>query len=356
MNAITSDLEHLAELARHDELANRGELLVSLAVLLISHNDDLGAAQREHCIALTIDLLTQSSLDDQIALSELIATSSKAPRQVVSALAKAHVAAATIVLEQSPVLNAQDLIEVARATGPDHCKAIAVRQGLSDDVCAAIISNGDEETLKTLINNHSAQINDGDMARLVAIAKRFPVLALPILQRPHLSRRYAEEIAECSSQTVQKLVTRMVPSQVPEKTPSAPTNRRPQRGTDADHDQAEQRVKALKESGRLRTAILVKALHQQNERLFVVAFAEFLSLASSFVAKLLKTQSTSAMALAYRALGGSQQQFETILALYRSMKDLPTNLTAQDRAEIERIFRAVSQDGAKRALDSLIAS
>jgi len=355
MNAITSDLEHLAELARHDELANRGELLVSLAALLISHDGDLNAPQREHCIALTIDLLEQSSLDDQIALAELMAPSANAPAIVVSTLAKTHVAAAAIVLEQSPVLSHQDLIEIARATGPDHAKAMAVRQDLSEDVCAAIISNGDEETLKTLINNHKARISDGDLARLVAIAKRFPVLALPLLQRPKLPRRYAEEIAEGSSKTVQQLVARMVPSQVPEK----PSPKHSTAKTDpaaAKHDDAEQRIKSLKDSGRLRMAILVKALHQKDEKLFIAAFAEFLNLANAFVDKLLRSRSASALALAYRALGGSQQQFETVLVLFRSMKNLPPKLTPQDRSEIERIFREVSQDGAKRALSSLITA
>lgn len=355
MNALTSDLEHLAELARHEELADRGELLASLGVLLICREEQLADQQREHSVELTLDLLNESSLDDQIALAELIATSSHAPRQVVTALAKTHIAAAAIVLEQSPVLTQHDLIEIARTTGPDHCKAMAARQGLSPKVCDAIISNGDEDTLKTLINNHTAQISDGDIARLVAIAKRFPVLALPILQRPNLARRYAEEIADCSSKTVQQLVARMVPSTLPD--PSARQSARliPPGPSGAQSD-ADQRVKTLKASGRLRTAILVKALHQKDEKLFIAAFAEFLSIASSFIAKLFKSHSASAMALAYRALGGSQQQFETVLVLYRSMNNLPTTLSAQDRAEIERIFFAVSQDGAKRALSSLLTA
>ena len=356
MNAITSDLESLAQLARHDEFADRGDLLISLGALLISDDRDLAEKQREHCISLIIELLNDCSLDDRIALAELIGTSSRTPRQIILTLAKSHIAAAVIILEQSPVLREQDLIDIARTTSPDHCKAMAARKDITEKVSDAIISNGDEETLKALINNHGADIAKDDMARLVAIAKRFPILALPLLQRPNISRRNAEEIAESSSMTVKDLVARMAPTPSLDPSRSERTRKGKERLATDQQVRAQQKINSLKQSGRLRTAFLVKALHENDEQLFIAAFAEFLDLATSFVARLLKPQSPSAMALAYRALGGSRQQFETILLLYRNLKNRPTTLTPQDRSEIDRIFQSVSQDSAQRALTSLLST
>ena len=354
MNALTSDLEYLADLASHNELADRGKLLLSLGSLLIDPDHPLDPKKQELCVSSLMSLLSGSSLDDKIGLAECLATAPRAPLQLIKALAESHIAAAMIVLEQSPVLGEHDLIDITQTKGTDHCKSMAVRNDLSETICSAIISNGDEETLKTLINNHVAMISPNDMARLVAIAKRFPVLALPLLQRPNVSRRHAEEIADASSLAVKALVARMVPTYAVGG-PRAHQSKRTENSTDsAQLKQAQQKVKALKESGRLRTAVLVKALHQKDEKLFIAAFAEFLELTTSFLAKLLKAKSASAMALAYRALGGSQQQFETIIVLYRSMKNRPTNLSDTDRAQIDRIFRAVSQEGAKSALASLV--
>ena len=131
--------------------------------------DDLAAAE-----GAMIMLLDDPSPLVRLALSEVFASSQKAPPVVVHALAADQPEVALPVLARSPLLDADDLVDLIATAQTDAQVAIASRALLPRPVAAAIAEVGCAEACLTLLENPDATIPPFSVNRIV---ERFGHLA-----------------------------------------------------------------------------------------------------------------------------------------------------------------------------------
>jgi len=126
-------------------------------------SDDLAAAE-----GAMIMLLDDPSPLVRRALAEVFASSQKAPRVVIDALAADQPDVALPVLSRSPMLNEDDLVDLV-ATGQTQTQiAIAGRPLLSRSLAAAIAEVGSAEACLELLENPNATIPSFSVDRIVA--------------------------------------------------------------------------------------------------------------------------------------------------------------------------------------------
>lgn len=195
-NSATPPLAHLLLATDADEDV-RCDLAAKIArlapELTASEHDRVQKATQEALAALARDQIPRVR---QI-LSEALKDVAEAPSGVIRQLARdAEVAVAAPVLEFSPVLTDEDLLEII-ASSPVSGKlsAISRRRQVTEVVADAIADTEDESAICQLLANDSAQIREETLDRLIEAAPVHPTWHEPLVRRPTLSSGAAVRLA-----------------------------------------------------------------------------------------------------------------------------------------------------------------
>jgi uncharacterized protein (DUF2336 family) len=104
------------------------------------------------------------------ALAERLADVPRAPPRVISRLARDDIAVARPVLERSPRLTENDLVDLALTFGQGHLLAISARPHLPEAVTDILIERGDRVVLHATVRNATARISARGFGGLLARA------------------------------------------------------------------------------------------------------------------------------------------------------------------------------------------
>lgn len=107
--------------------------------------------------ALTL-LLDDPSPKVRFALAEALASSNRAPAQIVTALVHDRIDIAAIVIARSPVIDDQDLIERARTSPAALQRLIARRPEVSNALALTLSRYGTVDVVLALIGNTNARV------------------------------------------------------------------------------------------------------------------------------------------------------------------------------------------------------
>lgn len=149
----------------------------------------------------TIGALEQLAVDQvprvRAIIAEEIKDATNIPVTVVQRLAQdLEIAVAGPVLEYSPLLSDDDLLEVI-ASGQVHgaIECIARRSEVSGDVSDAVVATLDVPAVSVLLNNENAQIREDTLDFIIDNAKGIEEWHEPIAMRAELSLRAMRRIA-----------------------------------------------------------------------------------------------------------------------------------------------------------------
>lgn len=130
----------------------------------------LSPEERIHAEAILRLMAEDAVVHVRRALAVTLRSSSKLPREIARALAKDVEAVALPVLEYSPSLSDQDLIELLAAAPFAKQMAIAARETLSSAVTDVLARRGAPEVVKRALANEGADFAEEG---LVAVLSRF---------------------------------------------------------------------------------------------------------------------------------------------------------------------------------------
>ncbi|MBL8644254.1 MAG: DUF2336 domain-containing protein [Rhodospirillaceae bacterium] len=145
------------------------------------------------------------------ALSDALKYIPDAPRDIVLQLARdPEVSVAAPVLEFSPVLTDEDLIDIIQSS-PLTASLIAIsrRVNVGEEVSNAIVGTADVDAITALLNNQSAQIREATLDAIIDAAPVYPSWHEPLVTRRQLPGRAALRIANfVADALLQKLAAR----------------------------------------------------------------------------------------------------------------------------------------------------
>ncbi|MEM1102545.1 MAG: DUF2336 domain-containing protein [Pseudomonadota bacterium] len=150
---------------------------------------------------LTLQALDQLSQDHLPRVRSIIAeelrASADAPKSVMLRLAQdAEEIVAAPVLEYSPLLNDQDLMElVAAGLATGMLQAVARRQNLAEPVCDQVAATFDAAAIASLLQNASAKVRVETLEQIAAQAEEMSAVHEPLAMRPDLSVKAIRRIA-----------------------------------------------------------------------------------------------------------------------------------------------------------------
>lgn len=215
-------LTGLVDLAREGSSEKRRELLQQVSNLFLEGADTHSDRETVLFGEVLGRLLDDVNVMDRSELSQKVSEHHRTPRPLALKLASDVLSVAAPVLQNSPVLTDDDLVDIASRKGQDHMAAISRRATLSETVTDFLVERGDSTVLQTVARNLGARFSDqgfdtladrAELDHLVADALSFrsdipPIVATKIvaLLNP-VARQRLEYLLAQSADTVDSLLT-----------------------------------------------------------------------------------------------------------------------------------------------------
>lgn len=175
----------------------RGELCRKIARLI----PDLSREETVHLQAICVELLEKLARDQAPRVRAILADEIKhlhcVPKSVVDVLARdVEEIVATPILEYSPLLSDNDLIEIiAGARAQNALSAIARRRDVGAELSDALVASLDVSAMAALLANPKAEIRDRTLDKIVETAETITALHHPLTLRADLSTRTIRRLA-----------------------------------------------------------------------------------------------------------------------------------------------------------------
>ena len=170
-------------LARDADEAVRAELAAKVAKLTAL--EGRGAQEKaQRFVEQTLELLARDQATRvRKILAEALKSVADAPPQVVRRLAHdAEDVVACPVLEFSPLLSDQDLLEIIASSGlSSRLCAISRRSNLGEAISDAIVQRNDRQAVSELLGNGSAQIREETLDRLIEGSPQNSTSTVPLM-------------------------------------------------------------------------------------------------------------------------------------------------------------------------------
>jgi len=288
----------------------RYELAKKIGRLMPGLESQEASRIRELAIEVMERLARDSLPRVRAILAEEIKSSSKVPAHIVKQLAQdLELMVCAPVLEYSPLLSDQDLIEIiAGARVEGSLSAVAHRQEISAPVCDAIVASFDVSAIAALLANSNAQIREETLDRVIENAAALEAWHQPVVMRADLSMRAVRRIATfVSSALLRTLCER---SGLDEETSTHLNKRVRERlengALNDDVTQAEAKAQAAVQEahaqGKLDDEFLMEAADAGDRRVVAFALATLSNVPKPIVDRILVSKSGKAItALVWRA-------------------------------------------------------
>lgn len=162
----------------------RRETLRAITDLFLTSAPQLDEAGVEVFDGVFDAALEKQDVEALTDISERMAPVPNAPSRLIKRLANDfEIAVAGPVLSQSPRLSEADLCEIAQSKGNSHLLAISTRKHLTPSVTDILIDRGENEVVRTVATNETAELSDGGVARLVERAKSDETISVGLYAR-----------------------------------------------------------------------------------------------------------------------------------------------------------------------------
>lgn len=267
-----------------------------------------GMAEDDRAEAETalISLIDDPSPRVRRAIAEEMASSPRAPRNLVLGLIADQSDVAALVLAHSPVLSEADLVDAAAIGDMLAQKAIALRPQLSAGVCAALAEVGCEDALVTLAGNRTADIPDFSLERMVERAGDCGPLREALLARADLPAGLRQTIAARVSDALASFVTGcgwLTPERSARLARESTERVAVALAAGGEDSDAPAIVEVLRAHGRLTPGLMLRSLLSGEPALAEAAFVALSGLPTGRVGALLRDRRGAGLKALYRKAG-----------------------------------------------------
>jgi uncharacterized protein (DUF2336 family) len=269
----------------------------------------------------TIELRALADVSARIALAELscqLAPIPQAPLSIIRRLARhEEIAVAGPVLTESPRLNNDDLIEIAKIKSEKHLIAIAGRWWLQEVVTDALLARRFPSVSRRLVANPGARISAAGFTVILAQALSDPELAVATGIRADLPAELRRQLLRSATDAVKARLLSQAPSHLFEEirnavaAASAETDRELSR--DRDFETAKLLMAQLRKEGKLGEAALASLARQKRYEEALAALAELSDASVEIVRPLMQSLHSEGILVPCRVAGLGWETVKAVL-------------------------------------------
>lgn len=340
----------LVELARTSDSGQRRELLREVTDLFFE-TSNTRTDRETHLFGDVLQLVAAEMQDSVLAeLSERFADAEDAPVGLMHDLANHAFEIAAPVLQRSPVLDDQTLVQIIHHRSQQHIKAVAQRDSVSETLSDAIVQHGDDHALDALMRNDGATVSRTSMEVVVDRARRNSLLHESVVTRSDLPLDLLNEMYFVVETSLREQIMTRNASVDPAALDAAlgKARERMKRAVGeltAEAKNAMSFIQSKKASGELNARLLVSLYREAKQMHFLYGLAEVTNVDYETIAGMLERQDVDALAMLCRAAQIERPLFVTLAVLSCGGEN------AMNRAEeFGRMYNNVPVEAAQRAV------
>jgi uncharacterized protein (DUF2336 family) len=281
---------------------------------------------------------------------------------VVRALADDQFEVAQPLIERSPLLNDEDLVELVAAGKPQTQLAIAQRPLLTTTVAAALADTASAEACLALLENGDAQITLAAIERIIERFGHTAPIRENLLSRDDLPMAMRQTLLSKLSQTLAGFVTArnwLVPEQAEYAAREACEKATVALAAETPYEEIGELVRHLRQSGQLTAGMLLRALMSGNVVLFEEALAELSDLPLERVGSHVEDRNLAGFRALYRKAALPELAYPAFRAALSALREGVLVGETRDAARlkrrmVERVLEACFEEGAENALLALL--
>ena len=348
------DTDALLQLARDKSSEGRKVLGETIADLFVGNVSALSERER----TLMFDILHQVVHDIEMTVRQTIAKHIAAlpdmPPELASILANDDIEVAFPILAQSEVLQDVQLIEIIRHRTLEHQMAIAIRHTVPVAVSDALVETGNEDVIRTLLENSGARISRATMEYLVEESSRVNTFQEPILRRHDLGPDLAKRMFMWVSAALRHYIVENFDfenSVIDDLLEEAALQ-----GAGGDihpkesQSKSDELVTELAEENAVTPKLLISALRDGQVHLFVSMFRRLTALRHTLVTRILLEPGGEGLAIACKAVGIDRENFSLIFSLSRKVRPGSAKSLQEQAEEAKGFYDSVSKIAAEGVL------
>ena len=350
-----SGVDFLLEMARDRSEAGRALLVNSVCDLFIDDEHDYSGRESALMTDILRRLIGEVEAEVRKDLSERLCEVSTAPRELIVELANDEISVAQSVLQNSPVLNDPDLVEIIRHRAREHQLVIAARRDIGESVSTALVETDDVGVITTLLDNKSAVISLLTLEYLAEQSERVDAFQRPLLHRTELSADLARKMyGWVSSALRQHIVGKfdIDESEFDKVIDSANSDPALKKRIGQPGSKTTELVDQLAQSDMLTPKSLIQVLREGEIPLFEAMFARFTGLELNIIKHVLYEAGGQSLAVACKAAHVPKPDFASIFLLSRQARpgdksvapgELTATLDLYDRIEVKKAERLLEK-------------
>lgn len=180
------------------------EARIGIAGKLGRQYDELAADDTRPLAEAVLDLLVKD-VEKKVrqTLAEAVASSRSLPEGVALRLAWDEIEVARPILEASPVLGDDQLIEIVRTHTMQYALAVAGRQSLSTRLSAALVDTGESVVVARIVDNRTAQLSSDTLKRIAEDYALEQDIQDRLVRRPELPYELVDQLVGMIGQRLQ---------------------------------------------------------------------------------------------------------------------------------------------------------
>lgn len=201
MSTLDSFVSEVEQAIASGDLERRAKSLRQLTELFMGQASNLNDAHVSVFDEVILRLARDVEQGARVELSSRLARVANAPKKIVRDLAgDSHAAVAQPVLERSPQLSEDDLMEFAAQKTQDHLLAISRRRMLSERLTDLLVDRGDARVVHAVAENSGARLSEQGLTKLLAKAQGDDDLRGVLQKRPDIADVCLRVVAQSAPQ------------------------------------------------------------------------------------------------------------------------------------------------------------
>jgi uncharacterized protein (DUF2336 family) len=354
--AAKEEFNALMEMARDKSAAGRSNLVDAVGDLFGNNGNALSDRER----ALMTDILRQIIHDVKMsvrrALAEKISKMDNPPHDLALILANDDIEVAHPILIGSEILHDMDLVEVIRHRTMQHQMAIAMRRALSESVTDALVETGNQDVIKTMLENPNAAISKTTMEYLVEQSKRVDTYQNPLLRRPDIDPEIVKRMYWWVSAALRKhIVDHFDIDEIEldatlEDTVKNVMDKDSRNGMETGKTKPMELAEKLADQGELNSELLVKVLRQGEIPLFEALFARLSDLSPRLLRRILFEPGGEALTVVCKGVNIIKSDFSSIFMLTRKAHSSDQSINPKELNRVLELYDKIKQETAQAML------
>jgi uncharacterized protein (DUF2336 family) len=345
------NLHRVLQLAKTPSSEQRRELLREVTDLFLAADEAYSEVEREHFGAIMGRIAKDMEVAVRADLAHTLATLRTAPHAIIQQLAHDEFTVAHDVIANSPVLEDEDLVEIAHSKGQEYLEAIAVRPTVSPDVSDALVDCGNDTVLVKLVSNSGAELSRDAIEKVVERSESYEALQSPLIARQDLPVDLLNEMFSFVATNLRTQIIQKIDG-LPQDVLDCALNQT--------RDRFSKEVRQIKEADRrarvfvtemarkkeLNESLLVQLMRSGQTAEFVHAFARLGDIDVRTAQRIVQTRNTEGIAIVCRSSRFDRATFSALALL------LDASPTRSSRAtqELLSLYDQVTPESAQRVM------